>query len=129
MPRPSPLFPVSAVARLDAFRARLRIDTCRIQTKTVMVDRGGAQVETWGALGSPVSCAVTPANRAIAEGIRGGRVVPEADVEIRLHRAVVVSRDDRVHHIERGQVYDVLNDPNAATIGLELVISGKDADG
>lgn len=129
MPRPSPLFPASAVERLDAFRARLRIDTCRVQSKTITVDRGGAQVETWGALGAPVPCAVTPASGAIAEGIRGGRIVPEADVAIRLHRDVGVRRDDRVHHTESGHVYDVLNDPGIATIGLEIVISGKDSDG
>jgi hypothetical protein len=129
VPRPNRLFPEIAHSKLDELRAAKRIDACRVQTKTVTVDRGGAEVVTWGTPGDPVPCKVELSNRAIAEGIRGGRAVPEADVVIRVHRDVVVIRDDRIHHVQSGQVFDVLNDPSTVTIGLELVISGKDSDG
>lgn len=129
MPRPNPLFPASAIAKLDELRAAKRIDTCRVQTKTTTVDRGGAQVETWGVLGDPIPCRVLPSNRAAREGIRGGRVSPEADVEIRFHRDVVVRRDNRITHTESGQRFDVINDPTTVTTGLELIVEGKDSDG
>lgn len=128
MPQPNPLFPPAAVATLDALRAQKRIDSCRIQTKTTSVDRGGARIEAWGDLGSPIPCRVSPSNRAVQEGISGGRAVPEAGVEIRVHRDVVVRRDNRITHTESGQKFDVINDPTTATIGLELVIVGKDSD-
>ncbi len=129
MPQPNPLFPATVITKLDALRAQKRIDTCRVQAKTTSVDRGGARIETWGALGDPVSCNVEPTKRAAQEGIRGGRVTPEADVEIRVHRTVVVRRDNRIQHVESGQSFDVVNDPTTVSIGLELVIAGKDSNG
>lgn len=105
----------------------LRLDDCVIGRKSSVVDRGGADVETW-TYDANVSCSIQPMNRDISESQHGGRLIPDLDVLIHLPLTAVVERDWQVLHVQSGRTYDVINDPNAATYGYDLVCHGKDTE-
>lgn len=121
MPQPSPLFPARAVQRLDALRARLRVDSCRIRRRTVEEDPDGNEVAVWSAPGPPVPCRVKPDARLVQEGTVGFRIDAREGVEISMPRDTVVDQDDRIDHVESATTLDVLNKPSIPTFGFELV--------
>jgi hypothetical protein len=121
VPRPAPIFPDSAVVRLDAFRASLRVDTCRIRRRSTEPNLDGTESVFWLAPGPPVPCKVRPDERLVQEGSVGFREDARERVSVRLPRDTEVDQDDRIDHDESGLTFDVLNDPQVPTFGFELI--------
>jgi hypothetical protein len=122
--RPHPAVPSGVVtAVIDPLLARYRGDWCVIQRKSASLDPAGAPISGGFTTIANVDCQVVASGRVAVERVFGGQFGPEAELVIKVDRAVDVHSDDQI--IKDGKTMQVVSSDEDKSYGFELLIGVK----
>lgn len=121
--QPPSILSAGAVSTIDTLLAGFRTSTCVIERNVGTKDKGGAKVDSWEAVGSPVPCKVKAPGRSPTEQALGGSITPMVDYEVKLPRNTEVHNDWRIQ--VNGRTLYVVADRDAETSGFQDTVLTK----